>query len=153
MADRHIVCADCVQPFLFTEREWNYLHDLFRAGKLPELCPPKRCKPCRDARKPPEPQSLARDRAPLSAPILIPASVKPAPPPLPIPAPKPLPTPPPPCADLRVVLVAGDFDQLVQREEVEIHLGHHKVILRLADIGPIAMKQAMEKAILAWLKS
>jgi CxxC-x17-CxxC domain-containing protein len=43
--DRHIACIDCGQPFLFSSGEQEFYD---RKGFREE---PKRCKPCRDARK------------------------------------------------------------------------------------------------------
>ena len=43
--DRHIACIDCGQPFLFSAGEQEFYD---RKGFREE---PKRCKPCRDARK------------------------------------------------------------------------------------------------------
>jgi CxxC-x17-CxxC domain-containing protein len=43
--DRQITCMDCGQPFLFTAGEQEFYE---RKGFREE---PKRCKPCRDARK------------------------------------------------------------------------------------------------------
>lgn len=44
MPDLEITCTECVTPFLFTEREQEYY-------KERNLTHPKRCKPCRDARR------------------------------------------------------------------------------------------------------
>lgn len=41
-----ITCTDCGSSFLFTKGEQDYY-----AKKNPPLSDPKRCKPCREARK------------------------------------------------------------------------------------------------------
>lgn len=71
------------------------------------------------------------------------------------PAPVPIPAPAPgaPPAEEIVVLVAGDFEALVCREDVVWRQGNRKITIRLADIGPEAMKRAMEKGVLSWWKS
>lgn len=52
-----------------------------------------------------------------------------------------------------VVLVASDFEKLVCREDVVWRQGNRKITIRLADIGPEALKKAMEVAVLRWWKS
>lgn len=42
--DKTLTCADCAQPFVFTARDQEFF-----AGK--GFQPPKRCKPCREAKK------------------------------------------------------------------------------------------------------
>jgi CxxC-x17-CxxC domain-containing protein len=44
MPDVEIICSDCNEAFPFTEREQEYFTER-------NLSQPKRCKPCRDARK------------------------------------------------------------------------------------------------------
>ena len=44
MPDLEITCAECGEPFPFTEREQDYYRER-------GLSHPKRCKPCRDARR------------------------------------------------------------------------------------------------------
>jgi CxxC-x17-CxxC domain-containing protein len=44
MPDREITCAECNEPFTFTEREQEYYTER-------NLSEPKRCKTCRDARR------------------------------------------------------------------------------------------------------
>ncbi|HEX8097090.1 MAG TPA: zinc-ribbon domain containing protein [Pyrinomonadaceae bacterium] len=44
MADIEITCAECGQPFPFTEKEQEYYRER-------NLSQPRRCKPCRDARR------------------------------------------------------------------------------------------------------
>lgn len=44
MPDIDITCAECGSTFPFTEREQEYYHER-------NLTHPKRCKPCRDARR------------------------------------------------------------------------------------------------------
>jgi hypothetical protein len=68
----------------------------------------------------------------------------------PVPAP---PAPGAPPAEEIVILVASDFEQLVCREDVVWRQGNKKITIRLADIGPEAMKRAMEKGVLSWWKS
>jgi CxxC-x17-CxxC domain-containing protein len=44
MPDLEITCSECSTPFVFTEREQEYYRER-------NLTHPKRCKPCRDARR------------------------------------------------------------------------------------------------------
>lgn len=44
MPDLEITCAECNTPFQFSEREQEYYRER-------NLTHPKRCKPCRDARR------------------------------------------------------------------------------------------------------
>jgi CxxC-x17-CxxC domain-containing protein len=44
MPDLEITCSECNSPFMFTEREQEYYRER-------NLTHPKRCKPCRDARR------------------------------------------------------------------------------------------------------
>lgn len=44
MPDLEITCSECSAPFTFTEREQEYYRER-------NLTHPKRCKPCRDARR------------------------------------------------------------------------------------------------------
>jgi len=44
MPDQEITCAECGAAFIFTEREQEYYRER-------GLSSPKRCKPCRDARR------------------------------------------------------------------------------------------------------
>lgn len=44
MPDLDITCSECNTPFTFTEREQEYYRER-------NLTHPKRCKPCRDARR------------------------------------------------------------------------------------------------------
>ena len=44
MPDLEITCSECNSPFTFTEREQEYYRER-------NLTHPKRCKPCRDARR------------------------------------------------------------------------------------------------------
>jgi CxxC-x17-CxxC domain-containing protein len=44
MPDLEITCSECSTPFEFTEREQEYYRER-------NLTHPKRCKPCRDARR------------------------------------------------------------------------------------------------------
>jgi hypothetical protein len=44
MPDLEITCSECNSPFVFTEREQEYYRER-------NLTHPKRCKPCRDARR------------------------------------------------------------------------------------------------------
>lgn len=75
--------------------------------------------------------------------------------PLPVPAPVAAPAPAPgaPTAEEIVVLVASDFEALVCREDVVWRQGNRKITIRLANIGPEALKRAMEVAVLRWWKS
>jgi hypothetical protein len=51
MPDKQIMCAECKQEFAFTEDESQRLHDLVKDGKIDEYHEPRRCRPCRNARK------------------------------------------------------------------------------------------------------
>ena len=44
MPDKELKCKDCGQPFVFTEGEQRFYAER-------EYTEPKRCKPCRDAKK------------------------------------------------------------------------------------------------------
>lgn len=55
--------------------------------------------------------------------------------------------------DLRCILVAGDFERLLRREEVVIRAGSQKVTIILADIGIEALKKAMDHAVMQWWRS
>lgn len=55
-----------------------------------------------------------------------------------------------PDKEIRCVLVAGEFERLVCRQEIVFRHGNQRVVLILADIGPQAMKDAMKKAVLTW---
>ena len=44
MPDLEITCSECSTPFMFTEREQEYYRER-------NLTHPKRCKPCREARR------------------------------------------------------------------------------------------------------
>lgn len=44
--DRDLECVDCQQSFVFTAGEQQFF-----AKQNPPFNPPKRCKPCRDAKK------------------------------------------------------------------------------------------------------
>jgi CxxC-x17-CxxC domain-containing protein len=44
MPDLEITCSECSAPFMFTDREQEYYRER-------NLTHPKRCKPCRDARR------------------------------------------------------------------------------------------------------
>jgi hypothetical protein len=51
MPDKTIKCADCGQDFVFTEQEQEHYRRLVDEGKFKEYNEPKRCQPCRVARK------------------------------------------------------------------------------------------------------
>lgn len=51
MPDKEIKCVECGETFLYTEQLQKKLHDLFAAGKIDGVTEPKRCLPCRSARK------------------------------------------------------------------------------------------------------
>jgi hypothetical protein len=55
--------------------------------------------------------------------------------------------------EIRIVLAGAEFEQLVCREEILWSMGNKKVRIILADIGFPAMKEALQKAMLLWLKS
>lgn len=74
-------------------------------------------------------------------------------PPVPAPIPASAPAPGAPTAEEIVILVASDFEKLVCREDVVWRQGNRKITIRLADIGPGALKKAMEAAVLHWWKS
>lgn len=100
---------------------------------------------------------LPIDAPPPPAPVVAPSSAPtPAIPPEPGPAqPSKIPIGPSirEIEDGHYILVAGDFERLVCREDVVLRHQGRKVTLRLADIGLPAMKAAMEKAVLQWWKS
>jgi len=49
--DKMFVCADCKVEFTFTAAEQEKLHALVRDGKIKKYNDPKRCRPCREAKK------------------------------------------------------------------------------------------------------
>lgn len=51
MPDKSIQCQDCKATFVFTEQEQEHYHKLVEEGKFKEYNEPKRCQPCRVARK------------------------------------------------------------------------------------------------------
>jgi hypothetical protein len=51
MPDKQIQCAECKSTFLFTEQAEKKLRELVTEGKIQEYHEPKRCPPCRNARK------------------------------------------------------------------------------------------------------
>lgn len=55
MADKTLTCQDCGKEFIFTEEEQNYYAER-------EFQDPKRCKPCRMARKRRNPKGGRRDQ-------------------------------------------------------------------------------------------
>lgn len=84
----------------------------------------------------------------------VPAPVKPAAPPPPAPIPIALrPVLLPREEEVRVILLSDDYERLLCREEILIKEGHKKVRIILADIGFPAMKAALERAMMKWLKS
>jgi hypothetical protein len=188
MMEEKITCSACGNPFVYTEREREFLEDLKKRGKISEVVRPRKCFPCRSASRRsraaaalPTVQALvevetarsevAKVAQPLPAPI---QAAVPAPMPAPVPVrttilPSPLSVPagpsvagsssvPPsvpgvPDKEELVILVASDFEQLVCREEVVWRQGNRKIRIRLADIGPEAMKRAMERGLIRWWKS
>jgi len=105
----------------------------------------------RSAASPPT-VAVARDQAPPA-----PVPVKPAAPSPPAPAPiAPLALRPvllPREEEVRVILLSDDYERLLCREEIVWRDGSKKVRIILADIGFPAMKAALERAMLKWLKS
>lgn len=51
MPDQTIECSDCGREFVFTEREQAFYASKVDAKTGRPWNPPKRCKPCREARK------------------------------------------------------------------------------------------------------
>jgi len=51
MPDKQIKCVECGEDFIYTEQLQKKLQDLFAAGKIEGVSEPKRCQPCRAARK------------------------------------------------------------------------------------------------------
>jgi hypothetical protein len=51
MPDKQIECVECKKPFVFTEVAEKRLHELVSEGKIQEYHEPRRCQPCRNARK------------------------------------------------------------------------------------------------------
>lgn len=172
MSDQQIVCMVCRESFVYTEREQEFLAALYRERKIQEICPPKRCTACRLKKK--QGVKVPAQVTPFPGQSGAPPSFS-APEQLPVPMrealrdveyldsspPKPSPTAsttkydPAPLVDLDIhcVLVAGDFEKLVCREEVVLRIGNRKITFVLANIGLPAMKAAMEKAVLAWWKA
>jgi len=58
--DVEIVCADCKEKFIFTDGEAQF----FRSTFGDDFHPPKRCKTCREKRKPGKIQSFANGSTP-----------------------------------------------------------------------------------------
>jgi hypothetical protein len=176
MSDQQITCMVCHVSFIYSEREQQFLDALYREGKIDEVCAPKRCDPCRQRKKhglkaspapPPAPlpfrgyvnappafQTVVNDLPLSPREELRNVEYEETPPPLTAPVQPSVKYDPAPIEpDIRCVLVAGDFEKLVCREEVVLKLGNRKVTLVLANIGLPAMKAAMEKAVLAWWRS
>jgi len=51
MPDKTIVCKDCQKPFVFTEAMQVKLQELVAEKKIETYNEPKRCRPCREAKK------------------------------------------------------------------------------------------------------
>lgn len=51
MPDKQIACVECKAAFVYTEREEANLRRLVSEGKIQTYNEPKRCMPCRSARK------------------------------------------------------------------------------------------------------
>lgn len=51
MPDKQIECVECKSTFVYTEREEANLRKLVSDGKIQTYNEPKRCSPCRAARK------------------------------------------------------------------------------------------------------
>ena len=51
MPDKEIKCVECGEVFLYTEALQKKLQDLFAQGKIEGVSEPKRCQPCRAAKK------------------------------------------------------------------------------------------------------
>jgi predicted exporter len=51
MPDKQIQCVECSQPFAFTEQMRSRLERLVQEGKIEQYHEPKRCHPCREAKK------------------------------------------------------------------------------------------------------
>jgi CxxC-x17-CxxC domain-containing protein len=51
MASKTITCVECQNPFEFTDDDRARLDRLVEEGKLERWTEPKRCAPCRQARK------------------------------------------------------------------------------------------------------
>lgn len=155
--DQNLTCMICRQWFVYTERERQFLDALYKEGKIDSVIPPKRCKPCRSKKprgpvSPPEaPRQPQEELEGIQDPEErrdVAAEVKSA---------IEVPLPAAPARDperLRFLLVGSDFEDLVCRREVELR-GHNGqvVTVKLADIGLQSMKEAMEKAVLAWWRS
>lgn len=171
MTDEKISCMSCGKEFVYTEGERLFLEGLLKQKKIPEVITPRKCVPCRsDFRRskrlfpaarpraalvPSDPRTWAAHTHPHAAPAFVapdPASTSPAPPPL-APAAPPATAPGTPTPEEIVILVASDFEALVCRQDVVWRQGNRKITIRLADIGPEALKKAMESAVLHWWRS
>jgi len=51
MPDKTLTCSDCGEDFVFTEAMEKNLHKLVQEGKIETYNEPKRCHPCRLAKK------------------------------------------------------------------------------------------------------
>lgn len=51
MPDKEIICLECKRPFIFPEAMHQKLKELAEAGKIDRYNEPKRCQPCRAAKK------------------------------------------------------------------------------------------------------
>lgn len=158
MSDQQIMCMVCRTTFIHTEREQQFLEALHREGKLHEVCLPKRCAACRQKKREPLKSALPALPMPImplpSREVLRDVEYLEPSPAAPLPTVSAVKYDPAPIEpDLRCVMVAGDFEKLVCREEVVLRVGNRKVTLVLANIGLPAMKAAVEKGVLAWWRS
>lgn len=160
--DQTIHCMICRSAFIHTEREQQFLEGLFREGKIDEVSAPKRCRPCRE-KKP-------RLPAPYTYPAAVAAQRDAAQTEITDPVERRDPAKeikesisvadrrtieqasrPANHEESNFVLVAGDFERLVCRQEVELRGPKGQIVkLKLADIGLAVMKEVMKKAVLAW---
>lgn len=51
MPDKQLTCIECKNPFVFTEAMHDKLRELAEQGKIDRYNEPKRCLPCRQAKK------------------------------------------------------------------------------------------------------
>lgn len=91
------------------------------------------------------PLILPKDRTAKPVAVALPAPLPPAVAPRPVPLPRE--------EEMRVILCTDDYERLLCREEILVKEGHKKVRIILADIGFPAMKAALERAMMKWLKS
>lgn len=51
MPDKELTCLECGDKFIYSEAMQQKLDELAKAGKIERVNEPKRCMPCRQAKK------------------------------------------------------------------------------------------------------